>query len=255
MCKIIVIVGGSGGVGKRLAGYFSEHGDDVFSLSRSNKKGFNNHIYCDVTDETSVKKAIDEVGTNYGRIDTLILCNGIGMGGDLENSPVDKIKYVFDVNYFGCVSCVQAALKYMPNNSRIAVIGSAAAFFALPYRSVYSASKAALNVFSAALDMELRKKGIRAVSICPGEIDNEFVANRLWAESGENDDKLKSLKKRLKNKKRMDPDKAAEKIFSVINKKRVRPLYIIGFKYKFFYVLSKLLPVSAMHKLIYKMYG
>lgn len=251
MCKNIVIVGGSGGIGKRLVNYYQARGDVVYSLSRSNKKHFDYHIDCDVTDGASVANAFDNLGREILNIDTLILCSGIGMGGDLENSPVDKIKYVFDVNYFGALSCVKAALKFMRSGSRIAVISSAAAFFALPYRSVYSASKAALNILSAALDMELKGKGIKTVCVCPGDIANEFVKNRLWTEGA----KTQSLKEQLKSSKRMDPDKAAGKIFAVINKKKVRPLYIIGFKYKFYYALSKLLPASIMHKLIYRMYG
>lgn len=252
MARNIVITGGSGGIGKRLVNYFNEGGDVVFSLSRTDG-GAGNYYYCDVSDQSNVDNVFDEIGGKYKKIDLLILCSGIGLGGDIESTPADKVKQVFDVNFYGALYSVKAALKYMDRGGRIIFISSAAAFFALPYRSIYSASKAAVNILSAALAAELKGRGIGVSSICPGEIDNGFVANRLW--HGDNSDKIKGLKERLKSKKRMDADKAAKKIFSITQKKHLRPMYIVGLKYKFFYLASKILPFRLMHKIINKKYG
>jgi len=258
MNKTIAITGGSGGLGKRLVRLFSNNKDNICSLSRSNKDGLSNHFFCDVTDEASVNSAISDVAKKYGSIDMLICNSGIGLAGGIESTPTDMVKSVFDVNFYGTLYTVKAALKYMKSGSRIIAISSASAFFPLPYRSIYSASKSALNMMMFGLNMELSAEGIKVCSVCPGEINTEFVKNRLWYNANDKSKKnLENISKNFHKKQnsRMNADNVADIIFKISNKKHIKPVYIIGLKYKIFYFISKILPSRLFLSIISKKYG
>lgn len=257
MKKTIVITGGSKGLGKRLISLFSKNEDNIYSLSRSNKDNYKNHYACDVTNEQSVIQTIEKIGKACGKIDILICNAGIGLAGAIETTPTETVKKVFDVNFYGALHLIKAALKYMEKGSKIIVISSASAFFSVPYRSIYSASKSALNMMITGLNMELAKENINCCAICPGEIDTDFVKNRLWHTDDKNKDILESISNKFKNKQksRMDAGKVSKKIFKIINKKRLKPVYIIGAKYRFFYFISKILPYNLLLKITSKKYG
>jgi NAD(P)-dependent dehydrogenase (short-subunit alcohol dehydrogenase family) len=244
MNRIVLITGGSGGLGKKLTELFTKDGDTVCSLSRSNKDGYKYHFDCDVTDEESVKKAVDSAASLYGKIDMLICNAGIGLAGALETTPSDMVKSVFDVNFFGALYTVKAALNYMKEGSKIIAVSSAAAFFSLPYRSIYSASKSALNMMFDGLNMELKKDKIQVCSVCPGEIDTPFGENRLWHRAGKYENDIQAVAEKLKagEKRKMTAEAAAKKIFDKVNKRRLPPVFIIGAKYRFFYFMSKIMP-------------
>lgn len=259
MNKTIVITGGSGGLGKRLVRLFSMNKDNVCSLSRSNDEKIENHFYCDVKDEQSVENAINSVVQKFGKIDMLICNSGIGLCGAIGDTPTDLVKNVIDVNFYGVLYTIKSALKHMNKEGKIIAISSASAFFALPYRIIYSASKSALNMMMFGLLMELSSTKIQTTSICPGEIDTDFVKNRLWHIENSNQDKnsVKTVADNFikKQKGRMDADTVALKIFKICYKKRLCPLYIIGLKYKLFYFASKIIPFKMFLKLTNKMYG
>lgn len=258
MDRIIVITGGSGGLGKQLSDLYIDNKDIVCCLSRSNKDGVKNFYVCDVEQEDSVNEAIDKVVKDFGKIDILILNAGIGLAGDIETTPSDMVKKVFDVNFFGALYTVKAALKYMQGKSKIIAVSSASAFFSLPYRSVYSASKSALNMITNALYMELKSFNIQVCTVCPGEIDTPFTKNRLWHSGGEKyKNSLSEINNKfLKHKKsRMSVNTVANKIYQISNKNHLPPVIIIGAKYKVFYILSKILPYKLLLKLTMKMYG
>ncbi len=258
MKRVIVITGGSGGLGKRLVRFFSDNGDAVCTLSRSNGEDIPNHYVCDVTDCGSVNAAIAEIVQTFGSIDILICGAGIGLAGAIEDTPLQKVKAVFDVNFFGVINTVQACVPYMKRGSKIVAISSASAFFSLPYRSIYSASKSALNIMATGLNMELNQSGIEVCSVCPGEIDTAFTQNRLWHYGGKHDNELKRIAEKFTKHKnrRMSAEKVAYIIYGKLNgKRRLPPLFIIGAKYKFYYFLSKILPLRLFIALTAKKYG
>jgi short-subunit dehydrogenase len=107
--------------------------------------------------------------------------------------------------------------------------------------------------------MELAGQGITSAAICPGEINTEFTKNRIQHFDGnvKYDGKVQALADEFikKQEKRMPADYAADRIFKIINKKKIKPFYIIGNKYRLMYFFSRLVPTGLLLKAINKKYG
>jgi len=256
--KIIIISGGSTGLGKEMVTLAHNNGDTVVNLSRSNHSNCPHHIYCDVSDLDSIDAAIAKINELYGKIDILINNAGLGISGATECLPDDEIKKVMDVDYLGALRLSRAVLPIMPKNGKIVNISSACALFALPYRGVYCSAKAAMNMLGFSMRMELARWGVKVVTICPGEIKTEFTKNRIkYSETNERygDSPRLSAESIDKNDdKRMKADKAAKKIFRIARRKK-GTLYIVGAKYKFFNFMQRLLPVGMFNGIINKIFN
>ncbi|MCR5313238.1 MAG: SDR family oxidoreductase [Bacteroidaceae bacterium] len=180
--KIVAITGASSGIGRATARLFADKKFTVYDLSRSDKPQDGvKHIKCDVTDHLSVESAINTINKNEGRIDILILCAGMGVAGSLEFTQEEEMKRQFDVNMFGPIRVVQTALKLMrvqnlndKERGRIVFISSMAGQFPLPFQSMYSASKAAINSFASALRNELKDYDIKVTCLMPGDVQTNF---------------------------------------------------------------------------------
>ncbi|MCL2061837.1 MAG: SDR family NAD(P)-dependent oxidoreductase [Firmicutes bacterium] len=258
MNKIVVISGGSSGLGKELLELFSAAGDTAISLSRSNPHNHAHFFACDVSCPDSCNAAVEQIKQAYGRIDMLINNAGLGISGATEHLPDEEVKKVLDVDYLGALRLSRAALKIMPSSGRIIMISSACALFALPYRGVYCSAKAAMNMLGYSMRMELSAYGVKVVTICPGEIKTEFTANRL--KFNETDTKYgnspqlsaEAIDKNVD--KRMDCRKAAKKIYKIAARKN-GALYIVGAKYKFFNFIQRLLPVRWFLAILNKIFN
>lgn len=238
----VVISGCTSGIGKRLCELYRARGDNVIGLARS---AVGDDIAVDVTAYDEVKAAVDGIAEKYGRIDVVIANAGGGLSGATELIPVEQTEKQMALNFTGALNLVNCALKHMTKGSKAVFISSACALFALPYRAMYCASKAAVNMAAYGLYMELKKCGIRVCSICPGDIKTAFTANRIKLNDG--GERYGDVPARTAAKiddrenKRMPLDKAAKKIFACANKCK-KPLYIIGAKYKALYFLQRVLP-------------
>lgn len=258
MNRIVVITGGSSGIGKEMVEIYKNCGDNVFSLARSIPQ--NDHeIEVDVTNEQQVKLAIEQIGTKFGRIDILINCAGYGISGALELIPTEEAAKEFDVNMLGAFIVNKYAIKFMKKGSTIVHIASACALFALPFRGLYCASKSALNMYSDSLRMELKPFGIKVISICPGDVKTNFTKNRVKiAITNERyQDRISNSAYNIdKNQeKRMAATMVAKKIVKIANKKSPKPMYIIGAKYKFLYFASKIFPKRTLLHFTEKMFN
>lgn len=242
MSRTVVITGTSDGIGKALKALYLAAGDTVVGLCRHPEAG---DVYCDVSDPASVRKAFEEVGARCGRIDLLVNNAGLGISGATELIDPDKARYVFEVDYFGVFECCREALKRMGAGGRIVNISSACALFALPFRTVYCAAKAAVNMLSEGLRMELAAGGITVVTVCPGDVKTGFTKNRIKEKTV--DERYGDASERAAAKidarehKRMDVKKVARTIKKICDKKS-GPLYIVGGKYKFLYFLKRVFP-------------
>lgn len=255
--KTAVITGASGGLGRSLARVFEQNGYIVCGLSRTNSDSLENFFFCDVTSKESVDAAFEKVREKFGGIDVAIINSGVGIAGDTQAIPEERVRQAFDVNFMGALYSAQAAAKLLKKGGKLIGISSAAAFFALPYRSIYSASKSAMNHMLWGLSVE--NEDIQIASVCPGEIDTPFTKNRLWHvdEASPHAERLKRIADRFEKgqKKRMDAGYVAAKIFSICEKRKLSPLYIIGFKYKLFYFLQKIMPLKLLLRFAAKKYG
>lgn len=240
--KVVIISGCTSGIGKELCRLYREAGHTVVGIARSAAEP---DIQADVTDYNAVKAAVDEVYNRYGRIDTVIANAGGGLSGATELLPIDQVEKQMALNFSGALNLVNSALSYMKEGGCAVFISSACALFALPYRAMYCASKAAVNMAAYGLYMELKGHGIRVCSICPGDIKTNFTANRIkYSDGGERyGDKpgISARKIDSREDKRMKLAPAAKKIYKCCEKAR-KPLYIIGFKYKMLNFLRHILP-------------
>ncbi|MDE7165257.1 MAG: SDR family NAD(P)-dependent oxidoreductase [Clostridiales bacterium] len=240
--KVVIISGCTSGIGKELCRLYREAGHTVVGIARSAAEP---DIQADVTDYNAVKAAVDEAYARYGRIDTVIANAGGGLSGATELLPIDQVEKQMALNFSGALNLVNSALSYMKEGGSAVFISSACALFALPYRAMYCASKAAVNMAAYGLYMELKGHGIRVCSICPGDIKTNFTANRIkYSDGGERyGDKpgISAQKIDSREDKRMKLDGAAKKIYKCCEKAK-KPLYIIGFKYKVLNFLRHILP-------------
>ncbi len=185
MSKIILITGASSGIGRVTAEYLTQQGHKVYGTSR---KVFTERVpfqtlLMDVNDEASVYKAVNQLLQQEDKIDILINNAGLGIIGALEEVPDEMIDRVFDTNVLGVLRTCRAVLPAMrkQNNGLIINVGSIAGRMGLPFRGIYSASKAAVEILTETLSIELKPFGIRACSVLPGDVRTNINSNRLVA--------------------------------------------------------------------------
>ena len=257
--RVVVITGASSGIGLELAKLYLEQGDEVICVSRTNKENAQNFYKCDIGLESEVKDTFDKIARDYKKIDLLINNAGFGLSGVLELTPTSDIKKLFDVNFFGAFYAYKYALKYMPKNSKIINISSVCAFFPLPYRGVYCASKSALNSLFFSARMECKNLGIQITNICPGDTKTNFTKNRvkILSTNERYEERIKNATLSLDNRedKRMSATSVAKKIYKIGEKKKLPSYKIIGFKYKLLLFFMRFLPFNALLYFTEKYFG
>lgn len=258
MSRVIVITGGTSGIGFGLKEMFEKNGDTVYTFSIEENES-PNHYEGSVDHEIKVNQVFNDIHEKHGNIDMLINCAGFGMSAITEIADIEKIKNVIDVNFYGTLYCIRAALRYMKEGARIVNMSSAMALFPVPFRSIYGASKSAVLSLSMAMRMELAPAGIDVVAICPGDTKTNFTKNRIkeFETTERYGDRLKTATEHsdAKEDKRMTAEFVAEKIYNIINKPKTKPFYIIGGKYKFLYFLTKITPKSLLINITGKKLG
>lgn len=259
--KIAVVTGGSSGIGKVMLSELNKYGYKTVCVSRR-KPNFENtdcdFFECDLSVTEQAESTALKIREKYGKIDLVINNAGLGVSGATELLPMESVRYVMEVDYFAPFVFTRALLPAIPRGGKIVMISSACALFALPYRNVYCSAKAALNMLSFGLRMELKNSGISVVSICPGDIKSDFTANRLkYLETNERyGENVAAAQNKVdgRENKRMNVNKAAEKITKIAVKKK-RALYIVGAKYKVLYFLSKIFGTNFIVKMTGKLFG
>ena len=181
--KTAIITGASSGIGRETAEALAGAGFTVFGTSRRAGTGSSKvtMLGCDVTDDESVKALVATVLERTGRIDVLVNNAGIGLIGGAEESSVEQVRALFDVNLFGAVRMINAVLPSMRQRGegRIINISSALGFTPAPYSAHYAATKHALEGYSESLDHESRAFNVRVSLIEPAFIRSPFDQNSL----------------------------------------------------------------------------
>ncbi len=260
--KIAIISGASSGIGKATAFQLVKNNYKVYELSRSGKdENGVIHIDCDITDECAVKNAVKRVLTeNNNQIDLVINNAGFGISGAIEFTKTEDVQKLFDVNFFGSVRLTKECLPYLrESKGRIINVSSVGAIFGLPFQSFYSATKYALNGYTLALASETKRFGISVCAVLPGDASTGFTSKRVKNESG-NDIYQNSITKSIsmmENDERqgMSAVKVGKRICKIAKKRKIKPTYVIGFKYKIFAFLSKILPLSFVNFIVRKIYA
>ena len=118
-----------------------------------------------------------------GRLDIVINNAGVGITGPLEEIPMEEMKNNFDTNFFGPIEVMKAVLPQMREQKSGLIINvtSIAGYMGLPYRSIYSASKGALELITEALRMEVKSFGIHITNVAPGDFATNIASGRYHA--------------------------------------------------------------------------
>ena len=262
MDKVVILTGGTSGIGRAVVEQLRQRGCRVYEFSRRAAEADDRHFSVDVTDDAAVKAAVDAVAAKEGRIDILINNAGFGISGAMEfTDPADSHR-LMEVNLFGMDNLIRAVLPHMraAGSGRIVNISSVAGVFAIPFQAWYSISKAAVRSLTLALANEVDPFGIQVTSVMPGDIKTGFTAARKKSAEGDDVDggRIRRSVARMEKDEMngMSPEAAARTIVRVaLQKRRVKPYYAIGLSYKFLVLLDSLLPCRPVRWLLYQLYG
>ncbi len=261
MNKIVVITGGSMGIGKATATLFRQKGDIVLSVARQIDEEFPDFSYvADISNEEQVKNIITQIGEKYHKIDVLVNNAGIGVNGALELVPSNVFENTMHVNIEGAYLVTKFALPYMQKGAKIINISSVSGLFASPFRSLYCFSKSAIQMMTMCQRMELSKAKIDVCAVCPGEVKTGFMKRRVRIEDtneryGKQVERAFAFLDKHDEGKRMPPEKVAKAIYKQAKRKKSKPFVIVGGSFKLIYLGVKLLPTSWVLALTNKFMG
>ncbi|MEZ7499375.1 SDR family oxidoreductase [Flavobacterium sp. Arc3] len=265
MSKVVLITGGSSGIGKSIGEFLHQKGFVVYGTSRNPDRILNTVfplVALDVRDAASIQAAVAKVIASSGRLDIVINNAGVGITGPLEEIPTVEMKNHFDTNFFGPIEVIKSVLPQMreQKSGLIINITSIAGYMGLPYRSMYSASKGALELITEALRMEVKSFGIHIANVAPGDFATNIASGRYHApvikgsayevSYGES---LRTMDEHVDG--GSNPNEMAEAVYKIIQTKEPNVHYKVGaFMQKFSIVLKRVLPDKVYEKMLMNHY-
>lgn len=265
MSKVVLITGGSSGIGKSIGEFLTEKGYTVFGTSRNPERYTQSKfalVALDVAKIDTIHAAVSTIIARAGRIDIVINNAGAGITGPIEEIPDAEIKRNFETNLFGPINVIKAVLPQMrqQNEGLILNVTSIAGYMGLPYRGIYSASKGALELVTEAFRMEIKDFNIQMTNVAPGDFATNIVAGRFHAPIQDQSpyktpygNTLKLMDAHVDEGK--DPLLMAKAVYKIINTKQPKVHYKVGeFMQKFSIVLKRILPDKVYEKLLLNHY-
>jgi NAD(P)-dependent dehydrogenase (short-subunit alcohol dehydrogenase family) len=265
--RVVLVTGASSGIGLACATHLAGLGFRVYGTTRRAAAGSPGNVTmltADVTDDRSVEQAIATVLDREGRLDIVVNNAGMGIAGPVESTSIDQAKGQFEVNFFGAFRVCRAVLPAMrrQRSGYIINIGSIGGLLAIPYQSMYSASKFALEGLSEALRMEVRPFGIRVVIIEPGDHKTALTENRQFTEISIATDAYSPsfeaalLKTAHDEQSGPGPEQIARLLYRIVNQRHPRLRYTIGpIPQRAAVWLKRLMPYSILEYTMRTYYG
>ena len=180
------------GIGEAIAKTFADEGASVVLLSRDSGRAEAARarighpertvaLSCDVRHSEEIDRVLALTLHHFKRIDVWINNAGHGLLDSVAQLDMHACRDMFETNFFGALSAMQAVIPIMRQQGGGAIINvsSVAGHIPLPFHAAYSATKFALNAIGKAAGVELRKDGIRVLTICPGYVRTDFSENAV----------------------------------------------------------------------------
>lgn len=254
--KVVVITGGSDGIGKALVGLFLQKGAKVATCGRNYDKLYQLQTHypglpllihtADVSRQEDCKSFIEKTLKTFGNIDAIINNAGISMRALFADTEIETLQKLMDVNFWGAVYCTKYALpSIIQNKGTIVGVSSIAGFRGLPGRSGYSASKFALNGWLETIRTELMDDGVTVVTVCPGFTSSNIRKTALNKHAQPEDES------KMDEEKMMPAEECAQHIYNAMTEKKRTLILTIQGKETVF--LNRFLPKLA-DKLVHKFY-
>jgi NAD(P)-dependent dehydrogenase (short-subunit alcohol dehydrogenase family) len=181
--KVVVVTGGSSGLGRAIAEAFADRGaklvvaaleaEDVArsaaALRRSGTEVLG--VAADVTCQADVERMFRETLDRFGHLDVLVNCAGRSARGKVLDTTPEQFQSLMELNFLGLVRCARAAVPYLlERRGHLVNIGSLAAKAAARWLGAYPVSKFAVAAYSQQLRLELGADGLHVLLVCPGPI-------------------------------------------------------------------------------------
>ncbi len=246
--RIAVITGASSGMGKEFVRRIAqtEKLDEIWVIARrldrlealgeEIKETKIRPISLDLTLDESIRAYAKMLETERPEVAILINASGFGRFGRFEDTGLDVMMKMIDLNDKAYVSMTHVTLPYIPRGGEIYQLDSLSSFQPVPYIGVYGATKAFVLSFSRALNVELKSKGIKVMAVCPGWVQTEFFDHAVT------DDTITYYNKIF------TPKEVIER--ALRDMKRGKDVSVCGASIRFQVFLTKILP----HKLVMKIW-
>lgn len=247
--KTVWITGASSGIGEALAkAYYSEGANLILSSRR--KEALENVktqlgadgsriqvLVVDLAQSDTFEAKAEEAKKLFGSIDVLVNNGGISQRSIFEDTNLDTVRKIMEVNYFGSVGLTAAVLPFMiqQKSGHIVVTSSVAGKIGTKFRTAYAGSKHAVQGFFDSLRQEMYQHNIAITLICPGPIKTDITKNALTGD-GSSFGKMGEM-----HDKAMDADEMVQKIWGKLTSRKDE-VVISGFKERFALLLKRLSP-------------
>jgi NAD(P)-dependent dehydrogenase (short-subunit alcohol dehydrogenase family) len=269
--SVAVVTGSSSGIGLAASLALAKNGYLTYATMRNLAKqdsiqsvAEKEHlpvrtVQLDVTDENSVKNAIQSILSESGRIDLLVNNAGYGMTGAFEDIGMDEIKSLYETNVFGVIRVTQAVLPIMrkQGSGRIINISSGAGRIGYHGGSAYVSSKFALEGLSESMAFEVEQFGIKTVLVEPGFIRTNFAENIVTAKKAQDPNspysQMMMQMKSSSHRRRMnasDADLVADVVVEAATAKEPNLRYLAGKDVQQMVAAKKSMSDEEFHKMV-----
>lgn len=247
--RTAIVVGGSSGIGCETCSKLINRGWNVVNISRTQCKiaKVKNEI-ADVVSGSTLSDIITRTGEKFGSIDVLIYSAGFSMAAPIEYAKESDYRYLFDVNFFGALKAMQAAIPFMKvKGGKIILVGSLGGELPILFDSFYSASKAALEMLAREAYLELKPYNIKVTAFLPGGTRTEFTFKRKVYSEDENKMYSQNVAKAVAaladmEQRGMTPTRVADDICGIINADKPPVVKVSGFKNSAYRIMSHVMP-------------
>lgn len=267
MQKVVLVTGGSSGIGRAISNYLTQQDITVYGTSRSVENGTTldsfQLVRMDVTDEESITRALQFILDKEGRLDVLINNAGLGMAGPLENTSTAEAREIYETNVFGVLNVCRQCIPHIRKSPKGQIINitSIGGMVSLPFRGIYCSSKYAVEGITETLSMELMHTGIQVSLIEPGDFrtninENRRVVSHVNKEvyNGLFDDTLAQIHEEVSNAR--DPELIGKMVHRIMRSRNPKLRYKVAtFTQRLSVFLKRILPARTFEYLIMKHYN